>query len=102
MNKQCPSCGSEMTHKKGISKAGKPYELFKCVGCEAIEWVRSSPQTQQNAPRQTMNAKVEIDQGERIVAGLTKIYNTLLEIKNLLITKDIDSNVFDENGSIKQ
>jgi len=39
-DKNCPKCGSKIFHNKGISKkTGKPYENYKCGGCDYIRWV---------------------------------------------------------------
>jgi hypothetical protein len=38
--KECPKCQGRMYHNQGVSKkTGKPYENWKCSGCQDIEWV---------------------------------------------------------------
>lgn len=34
----CPDCKKPLLRKSGVSKAGKPYEMFKCSECRAAFW----------------------------------------------------------------
>lgn len=84
-NKNCPACGGQMIYREGISKAGKPYKMFKCKDCRAVEWVRS--QTQYNAPGGASGPKLD----NQAIEGLRQIYAVLIEIRDLLKKEDITS-----------
>ena len=51
--KPCPQCGAVMYHNQGISKKGKPYDLWKCGACGETEWVSSFPAKPQTPIQQT-------------------------------------------------
>ena len=47
----CKTCGQGMLYKEGISKAGKPYRLYKCEHCDIVEFIKdSAPKVNAPAP----------------------------------------------------
>ena len=75
-NPYCPTHKQEMVYKEGVSKAGKPYKMYKCEaeGCEQIQWVNDKK------PYKKPQPLLDDQQYQTILKALREIYK-LIESK---------------------
>lgn len=76
-NPYCEKHVQEMTYREGVSKAGKPYKLYKCEseGCDHVQWINEGKKNYKK-PQPLMTD----EQYQNIMNALRKLY-ALIESK---------------------
>jgi len=96
--RQCAKCGSPMEYKEGISKAGKPYKMWKCKGCQEIEWIRNNYRPQATQQTQQTQQPNSFSDNLEIIGLLQSILGELKELNKNTKSSEINDEDLSQFG----